>query len=307
MDRFSELNAFKTVATSGGFSAAARRLGLATSSVTRLVDSLEARIGTVLLNRSTRNVTLTDSGRRYFNRAEEILALLSAADDEADVRNDDGQLRGVLRVAAPVTFCARRIAPLLPQLAHRHPHLDVQLHLSDSVSHLVDDAIDLAIRIGSAQQQPNLIVRTLAQHQRVVCASPAYIAAHGAPQVPGELRQHNCLLFSYDAVRSPWRLQPLAGGAVEEIEVRGRLCVNNAEVLRRAAIDGMGIVMLASWLVDDALAAGELVALLPGYRANPGAMDIELLAIYQANRRGSAKVHAFIGMLEDALGKHDAA
>ena len=300
MDRFSELNALRAVAAGGGFSAAARRLGLATSSVTRLVDSLEARVGSVLLNRSTRKVTLTDSGRRYVGRAEEILALMAAADEEAGARGDDGLLRGVLRVAAPVTFCVRHIAPLLAQLARRHPALEVELQLSDAVSHLIDDSIDLAIRIGSAQQQPNLIVRRLAQHQRVICASPSYIAAHGAPQVAADLAEHNCLLFDYAAARAPWRA-PAAGGAVEEVEVRGRLCVNNAEVLRRAAIDGMGIAMLASWLVNDALAAGELVALLPGYRVNPGAMDIELLAIYQPSRRGSAKVHAFIDLLEDAL------
>lgn len=303
MDRFSELNALRAVAASGGFSAAARRLGLATSSVTRLVDSLEARVGSVLLNRSTRKVTLTDSGRRYVGRAEEILALMAAADEEAGARGDDGLLRGVLRVAAPVTFCVRHIAPLLAQLARRHPALEVELQLSDAVSHLIDDSIDLAIRIGSAQQQPNLIVRSLAQHQRVICASPSYIAARGAPLVAADLAEHNCLLFDYAGARAPWRLRPLAGGAVEEVEVRGRLCVNNAEVLRRAAIDGMGIAMLASWLVDDALAAGELVALLPGYRVNPGAMDIELLAIYQPSRRGSAKVHAFIDLLEDALGE----
>jgi DNA-binding transcriptional LysR family regulator len=301
MDRFSELNAFRAVVASGGFSAAARRLGVATSSVTRLVDSLEQRLGAVLVNRSTRSVTLTDSGRRYFSQAEDILALIAAADDEACGRRDSGELRGVLRVAAPVTFCARHIAPLLPRLARRHPLLEVQLHLSDAVTHLVDDAIDVAVRIGSVEQHPNLIVRKLARHERIVCASPAYLAQHGTPTTPADLAQHNCLLFAYDAVRAPWRLQPRAGGPIDEVAVAGTLVVNNAEVLRSAAIGGMGVVMLASWLIDDAIASGELVALLPHWRANPGPMDVGLLAVYQANRRGSPKIQAFIELLEAAI------
>jgi len=301
MDRFSELTAFRAVAASGGFSAAARQLGVATSSVTRLIDSLEARLGAVLLNRSTRSVTLTESGRRYYQQARHILTQLESADDEAGALATDGELRGVLRIAAPVTFCTRHIAPLLPHMALRHPQLELDIHVSDAVSNLVDAAIDLAIRIGSMEQNPNLIVRRLAAHDRIICASPAYLAARGTPLTPSDLTMHNCLQFAYDATRPPWRLQPRAGGEIEEVPVNGTLSVNNADVLKQAAIGGMGLVMLASWLIDDALEAGTLVPVLAGYRANPGPMDVGLLAIYQANRRGSAKILAFIEMLESAL------
>ena len=305
MDRFSELTAFRAVATSGGFSAAARQLGLATSSVTRLIDSLEARLGTVLVNRSTRSVTLTESGRRYDEQARQILAQLESADDEAAAGTSDGELRGVLRIAAPVTFCTRHIAPLLPHMAQRYPRLELDIHVSDALSNMVEQAIDLAIRIGSADQNPNLIVRRLAAHDRIICASPAYLAAHGVPLEPADLVRHNCLQFAYDATRAPWRLQLRAGGEIDEVQVRGTLNVNNADVLKQAAIGGMGVVMLASWLIDDALESGALVPVLAGYRANPGPMDVGLLAIYQANRRGSAKILAFIEMLESALDRRN--
>lgn len=304
MDRYSELTAFRAVAASSGFSAAARQLGLATSSVTRLVDSLERRLGAVLLNRSTRSVTLTESGHRYYQHAQRILAELESADDEAGAAAADGELHGVLRIAAPVTLCTRHIAPLLPQMALRHPRLELDIQLSDTVSNMVDESIDLAIRIGSIEQNSNLIVRQLAPHERVICASPVYLAMHGVPSTPADLANHNCLQFAYDATRAPWRLQPREGGAIAEVQVRGTLCVNNAEVLKQAAIGSMGIVMLASWLVDDALASGALVPVLTGYRANPASMDIGLLAIYQANRRGSAKIHAFIELIERALQSH---
>lgn len=301
MDRFSELTAFRAVAAGGGFSAAARQLGLATSSVTRLIDSLERRLGAVLLNRSTRSVTLTDSGRRYYEHAQQILTDLESADDEAGALAADGELRGVLRIAAPVTFCTRHIAPLLPQMALRYPRLELDIHLSDAMSNMVDESIDLAIRIGSIEQNPNLIVRRLGPHERVICASPGYLAKHGTPSVPADLANHNCLQFVYDATRAPWRLQSRENGAIDEVQVRGTLNVNNADVLKQAAIGGMGVAMLASWLVDDALASGALVPVLAGYRVNPGSMDIGLLAIYQANRRGSSKIRAFIELLESAL------
>ncbi len=301
MDRFSELTAFRAVAASGGFSSAARHLGLATSSVTRLIDSLERRLGAVLLNRSTRSVTLTDSGMRYYEHAQRILADLEWADDEAGAVDADGELHGMLRIAAPVTFCTRHIAPLLPQMALRYPRLELDIHLSDTVSNMVDESIDLAIRIGSVEQNANLVVRRLGPHERVICASPAYLAKYGTPSEPAHLANHNCLQFAYDATRAPWRLQSRESGAIDEVKVRGTLNVNNADVLMQAAIGGMGVAMLASWLVEDALASGALVPVIEDFRANPGPMDVGLLAIYQANRRGSSKIRAFIELLETAL------
>jgi len=297
MDRFAELKAFCLVTSNGGFSAAARQLGMATSSVTRLVDALEQRLGTPLLNRSTRSVTLTDSGRGYFEHASQILAALDEADDTAA----GGGIApgGVLRVTAPVTLAIRYIAPLLPELARRHPKLALDLRLSDALSNMVDEAIDVAIRIGNPERQPNLIARKLAGHRRHICASPGYLARHGAPQTPEQLAEHNCLLFSYGAARQSWRLRN--ADQAQEVEVRGSLQVNNSEMLRQAALGGLGLALLPGWLVRQDLEAGMLVPVLDGYQANPGEMDVGIYAVYSANRRGSSKIKALTDLLAEAL------
>ncbi|MYM65732.1 LysR family transcriptional regulator [Pseudoduganella sp. FT55W] len=297
MDRFAELKAFCLVASNGGFSSAARQLNVATSSVTRLVDALEARLGAPLLNRSTRSITLTDSGREYLEQAIQILAALDEADDTAAGRGAEPQ--GVLRVTAPVTLANRYIAPLLPQLAQRYPRLELDMRLSDAMVNMVDEAIDVAIRIGNPERQPNLIARKLAGHKRYICASPAYLAQHGKPQVPDDLARHNCLLFSYGAGRASWRLRNADLAA--EVEVRGSISVNNAEMLRQAAIGGLGLVMLAAWLIQEDLDAGRLVAVLTDYQVNPGEMEVGIYAVYPANRRGATKIHVFTDMLAEAL------
>jgi len=297
MDRFAELKAFCLVASNGGFSAAARQLNVATSSVTRLVDALEARIGAPLLNRSTRSITLTDSGRDYFEQATQILAALDQADDAASGRG--AAPSGVLRITAPVTLANRYIAPLLPRLAQQYPKLELDMRLSDAMVNMVDEAIDVAIRIGSPERQPNLIARKLAGHKRYVCASPAYLARHGTPHRPEELAHHNCLLFDYGPGRSSWRFRNADGATA--VEVRGNISVNNGEMLRQAALDGLGVVMLADWLIQDDLDAGKLVAVLTGYQVNPGDMDVGIYAVYPANRRGAKKIQVFTDMLAAGL------
>jgi DNA-binding transcriptional LysR family regulator len=297
MDRFAELKAFCLVASHGGFSSAARQLGVATSSVTRLVDALEERIGAPLLNRSTRSITLTDSGRGYFEHASQILAALDEADDAAAGR--DGEPSGVLRIAAPVTLAIRYIAPLLPELARSYPLLQLEVRLSDAFTNMVDEAIDVAIRIGNPEQQPNLIARKLAGHQRHICASPAYLKQHGAPQTPAELSERNCLLFSYGAKRHTWRLRQ--GQQEHDIEVRGNLNVNNSEMLRQAALGGLGLALLPGWLIQQDLDDGALVTVLDGYQANPGEMDVGIYAVYPSSRRGSSKIRVFTDMLAIAL------
>jgi DNA-binding transcriptional LysR family regulator len=298
MDRFAELKAFCLVASNGGFSAAARQMKMATSSVTRLVDALEARIGAPLLNRSTRSITLTDSGRDYFEQATRILRALDEADDAAAGR--DAEPAGVLRVTAPVTLANRYIAPLLPRLARQYPRLALDLRLSDTMANMVDEAIDVAIRIGNPERQPNLIARKLAGHRRHICASPAYLAEHGTPRTPEQLAGHNCLLFAYGGGRSSWRLRNADCATV--VEVSGSLTVNNAEMLRQAALSGIGLVMLADWLIQEDLEAGTLVAVLADFQVNPGQMDVGIYAVYPASRRGASKIRVFADMLAEALG-----
>jgi DNA-binding transcriptional LysR family regulator len=307
MDRFAELKTFCLVASCGGFSPAARQLGLATSSVTRLVDALEQRLGVILLNRSTRSVTLTEAGRSYYDDAQRILEQLDAADDA--VTDGATGIVGVLRVAAPVTFAAMYIAPVLPELHERHPRLALDLRLSDTAVNLIDESIDVAIRIGSLDPQANLVARRLTGHSRVLCASPGYLARRGTPRHPAELAGHDCLQFSFAENRRTWRLRRNDGVAgvgpdempVEEIAVNSVLQANNGELLRQAALSGMGVAMLADWLVRADLREGRLVRVLESYDVNPGAMDVALYALYQANRRGSQKIRAFVELLSSHL------
>jgi len=307
MDRFAELKTFCTVAACGGFSPAARQLGLATSSVTRLVDALEQRLGTILLNRSTRSVTLTDPGRSYYEEAQRILEQLDAADDA--VADRARGLTGVLRVAAPVTFATMYIAPILPELRARHPGLTFDLRLSDTAANLVDESIDVAIRIGGLDPQANLVARRLAGHERVLCATPGYLQARGTPRHPADLAGHDCLQFAFADNRRVWRLRrtgaigALAEGAlpVEEIPVNAVVLANNGDLLRQATLAGLGVAMLARWLVQRDLMAGTLVPVMDDYQVNPGAMDVGLHALYQASRRGSQKIRVFVDLLAEHL------
>lgn len=299
MDRFSELNAFCAVATSGGFSAAGRLLGLVPSTVARLVDGLEARLGAPLLNRSTRQVTLTEAGAEYFVRAQAILASIEEADDAAGSAHSGPQ--GLLRVSAPVAFARLYIAPHLAELQLRHPRLELELVVSDALSDMVGEAIDVAIRIGAAASQPDLVARRLAGHRRIVCASPSYLERCGTPQVPADLLRHECLRFAYTGLlrRPGWRF--LKDGEILEIAVRGRLVANSSDVLRQAALDGAGVALLPDWLVSADVEEGRLAALLADFESNPGPMDVGVFAVYQPSRRGSGKVRAFVDFIAERL------
>lgn len=307
MDRFAELKAFCAVAAMGGFTPAARQMGLAASSVTRMVDALEKRLGAVLLNRSTRRVTLTDSGRTYYNESQRILEQLDAADEA--VTDCASGVAGTLRIAAPVTFASMCIAPILPTLRARYPRLKLELQLDDAAVNLTDESIDVAIRIGNLDPTMHLVARRLSEHTRMLCASPAYLARRGTPACPVDLLEHDCLQFSYAENRRIWRVRrndadratPSDALPVEEVVINSVIVANNAEVLRQAALGGLGIAMLAQWLVQADVQAGRLVRVLPGYDANPGPMDVAVHALYQPSGRGSRKIAAFIDLLSAHL------
>jgi DNA-binding transcriptional LysR family regulator len=277
MDRFAEMKAFCAVAALGGFSPAARQMDLSTSSVTRLVDALERRLGAVLLNRSTRSVTLTDRGRIYYEQALLVMEQLDAADDS--VLDGGSELLGTLRVAAPVTFAAMYLAPVLTQLRARHPNLLLDLRLSDTAANLTDESIDVAVRIGSLEPHPNLIARPLAGHERVLCASPGYLEKRGTPQHPVDLAGHDCVQFRFADNRSIWRLRRDPATPVEDIPVHAVIQANNGELLR----------------------------VLPDYQVNPTSMDVGLYALYQSNRRGSQKIRVFVDLLAGHLAGRDTA
>lgn len=297
MDKLQALRAFMDVAQTGGFSKAAQRRGVATSSVTRLIDGLEASLGVALLTRSTRQVALTDAGAAYLEQVARLLADLDEAD--GSVADGGAEAVGPLRVSVPVTFGRLCVGPHIAAFLRAHPRVSLDLTLSDTPVDLAAERIDVAVRIGTPDHHPALIVRALAWHRRYVVASPQYLACHGSPARPEDLGLHECLRFAYQA--GPQRWSFLRDGQMQGVEVNGRLAANNADILREAALGHAGIALLAQWLVEDDVRAGRLQRLFAGYEINPQDQQVSIHAAYLPNRRHSRKVHAFLDFLQQCL------
>ncbi|MGZ2749537.1 LysR family transcriptional regulator [Burkholderia stagnalis] len=294
MDKFSSLRAFVEVAEAGGFSSAGRRLDLAASSVVRAVDALEASLGAVLLNRTTRQVTLSDAGAVYYAHAKRLLEALAEAD--ALVSDRGSEPSGPLRVSVPVVYGARCIAPHVAAFLARYPKLDIDLQLTDERVDLVVGRIDVAIRLGAAEPSADVVARPLGTFQRYVVASHAYLEAHGTPATPGELVDHACLRFHFGGDQQAWTFADARG--TTKIIVAGRLKSNHSEVLRDAALDGAGIALLPDWLVGADVRSGRLRRLFDQYDVTPDAARSVITALYLPNQRGSKRVAAFIDFVE---------
>lgn len=297
MDRFAALQALVGVVEAGGFAPAARRLGLATSSVTRQLDTLEAALGVRLFQRSTRRVNLTAAGQDYYERAVRILADLDEADRAAS--QETTSPRGILRVSVPVAFARLHIAPVIVKVAHGCPEMQLDIRTTDSMVDLAEERIDLAIRIWG-HTDGTLIARRLAAHRRVVCASPAYLERHGVPDTPEDLATHNCLLFAYGHDRHDWYF--VGPGGPRRVKVGGRLAAGNSEILREAALGDAGVALLPTWLIGDDVRMGRLRALLTEWTVNPTAEDTAIYAVYLSSRRRSYKLQIFIKYLEEHFG-----
>ncbi len=293
MDKLTALNAFVTVAETGGFSKAARQLGVATSSLTRLLDSLEEQLGTALFTRTTRAVTLTDSGITYLEQIAPLLNELQHADES--ITGQGSEAVGPLRVSAPVSFGRLFLGPRIAGFLQEHPRVSLDMDLSDAVADLASERIDLAVRIGVPQQQAGLIVRKLAEHRRYVIASADYLAHHGRPESPQALAAHECLRFAYR--QGPQRWTFAQGGQRMQVDVKGRLSANSADLLRDAVIGGHGIALLAEWLVGEDVRQGRLLRLFEDWDVNPLDEEVCVYAAYLPNRRNSRKVQAFLDFL----------
>ena len=303
MDVFAGIRAFIAVADKGGFARAARESGMATSSIMRQVDALEEHLGSVLLNRSTRNVTLTPAGEAYYGQAVRILSDLDDANRSVSERH--GPPRGLLRVSLPVAFARLHVAPIVPGFMKSCPGIEFELLMTDNVVNLVEDRVDLAIRIGSLESS-SLIARRLASNRRVLCVSPKYIRTRGEPRVPADLAKHNCLTFSYSTGDRTWRFSK--DGRDEYVRVGGNLRANNSEMLREAALAGLGLILMPTWLIGRDLTEGRLRQVLTEWQADVGRQSAAprqeggIYALYLADRRGSAKVHAFTEFLVGRFG-----
>jgi DNA-binding transcriptional LysR family regulator len=253
--------------------------------VGRYIQALETRIGTRLLNRTTQKQSLTETGQVFYQRAVAILDQLEDAEREASARALEP--RGVLRVGGPMTFGWRHLAPAVNEFCEANPKLRIELALNDRTVDLIDHGYDVAVRIG-ALDDSSLVVRRLASCPMLICAAPGYVARHGAPRRPEDLRQHRCLLYSYDRSGDHWRFE---GG--EEVQVSGNLTANNGDALLVAALAGQGIILQPGFIVGDALQEGRLVRLLPDHSIR----SIDVHAVFPSARHLSLKVRRFVDFL----------
>jgi DNA-binding transcriptional LysR family regulator len=294
MDRITGLSVFAKVVESSSFAAAARHFGLSPAMVSKHVVALEERLGARLLNRTTRRVSPTEIGRVFYERATRILADLDDAEQEASALQ--ATPRGLLRVNGPLSFGTRQLAPAIADYLAACPEVEIDVTLNDRVADLVEEGFDLAIRIGRLADS-SLIARRIAPCLIVACAAPAYLARRGAPRRPADLAEHNCLGYSYAALRNEWRFTGPEG--TESVRVAGRLNANNGDILRWAALRGEGIVLQPSFIVGDDLATGTLVPVLPGY--TPDSLVIQ--AVYPHSRHLSVKVRSFVDFLVARFGQ----
>jgi DNA-binding transcriptional LysR family regulator len=272
MDRFDAIRVFAQVVESGSFAKAAERLGVSTSATSRQVAELEAHLQTRLLNRTTRRVSLTESGRAFYERAVQLLADLQEAEQEAS--RTAVVPRGTLRLTAAVNFGVRHLAPAIAEFLAAHREVRFDVSLSDRIVDLVEEGFDLGIRIGGAGSE-HIVARKLGETRLVPCASPGYLAAHGAPQAPADLERHNCLTYEYATPKNVWRFRDAAGG---ELSVRVR---------------GAGIVFEPAFIVGPDVRAGRLVPLLQDYVPAPA----PIYAVYPSRKHLSAKIRLFVDFL----------
>lgn len=292
-----QLRVFAEVARRGSFAAAARRLNVAPSATTRAVASLESALGVRLLQRTTRQVSLTEAGADYLQRVERVLHELDAAADA--VREHGGEVRGTVRITASVGFGQAMLAPLLPALRRRHPGLSLDLLLTDAVVDLVAQQVDVALRLGPALDSSLVGMRLRAVHYRVV-ASPGYLRRHGRPRVPDDLSRCDCLRFSLPGFRSAWTLRD-AQGLAQSVPVSGWLVSSTAPALHRAALDGLGVALLADWLVDPDIESGRLVDLFPRHEATATDFDSAVWLLYASRAHLPGRVRAVVDFLKGAL------
>lgn len=293
MDRFADMQVFVQVVDSGSLSAAAERMNLAKSAVSRRLSELEARLGAQLLNRTTRRLHLTDTGQAYYQRCVAILADLAEAENA--VSQAHGALRGRLRIALPHAFGLLHVAPLMLEFMARHPEVELDLDFNDRQIDLMHEGFDLAIRIANLPDS-SLIARRLAPIRSLLSASPDYLARHGVPATARELAQH--VLLGYSNLANPGQLSYHApDGLPGNVRVPVRLLANNGAFLVRAAIAGEGLILHPTFYLCDALRAGQLVPVL----ADHAWPEYSAYAVYPPTRHLTRRVRAFIDFLAERL------
>jgi len=293
MDKLNSIRAFTKVVQHSSFAAAARDLRLSRSAVSKHVIELEQELGVQLLSRTTRSVTATENGQAYYERCLAILSDLEEADLSAT--RLQAEVRGLLRINAPMSFGTLHLARAVADFMEKYPDLRIQLLLSDQQVDPVQEGFDITLRIADLPSS-SMIARRIAPARRAICASPSYLARHGTPKHPDDLRGHACLTYGHLATGNQWKLTGPDGD--HWIAIPWTLCTNNAEVLRDAAVQGRGIALLPTFIAGADFQQGRLATILPGYQAP----EISIYAIYPATRHLSLKVRVFIDFLVERFG-----
>ncbi|WLG30499.1 LysR family transcriptional regulator [Pseudomonas lurida] len=292
MDKLNAMAIFVRVIERGSFSAVARELQTTQPTISKILRALETELGGKLIARSTRQLSLTDEGQRYYRHCREILAAVDAA--EHSFQTGKETIAGPLRVGSSVSFGRLQIAARLSDFLLQYPDVQVDLQLNDHLQDMVSEGLDVTLRIGELRDS-GLIARRIGTTHRVTLASPAYLARHPAPKSPQDLSQHNCLLFNLLSSQNQWVYEK--NGARHSVRIAGNAQSNNSEAVREMVLTGLGITLSPLWLFYDDLKAGRVVALLQDYTAQ----SLPIHAVAAPNRRQSARVKAFVDYMADAL------
>ncbi|WP_455874776.1 LysR family transcriptional regulator [Rhizobium yanglingense] len=291
MTNLGDLEIFAKVVSTGSMSLAGRVLGFSPAVVSKRIKRLEDRLGTRLLQRTTRQISLTEAGKGFYDRVLGILAGLEEA--EYYISGRSALMHGTLKISAPTSFGRMHIAPHLKAFMDAHPELAINLVLTDELSDIIGGGFDLAIRIAELTDS-SLVARRLAPVRRLLCAAPSYLDMHGMPQNIDDLKNHRCLPAHNNEL---WRLEG-PGGAMS-LRPEGMLVTNSSEVIRETVIAGLGIALRSTWDIGDELKSGNLVQVLPAYE---GSRNVALSAVYPSRQFLPAKVRLFIDYLADLYG-----
>jgi DNA-binding transcriptional LysR family regulator len=289
MDKLTGMSVFVRVAKTGSFAAGASELGISRAMATKHIMQLEGSLGTRLFNRTTRSLHLTDVGASYLERCQQVL--LDIEEMEAAVTHLQTQPRGVLKISAPPVIGATHITRAVAEFLKTHTDLKVDMILQSSPSDLIDEGIDIAIYLGDLDDT-SMVARKLASSSMVVCGSPSYLAKHGIPIIPEDLLNHSCLVNWASAPRSKWKFKGKTGYTT--INVSGCMQSNVADANRMAAINGLGLVMLATYVVGRDIEKGKLIPVLENYTLPP----LDIHAVYPHRKYLSAKVRRFLDFLQ---------
>lgn len=288
-----EMAFFQVLMRCGSLSAAARELGLTTPAVSRRLAMLETRLGVLMLNRTTRRISLTPEGEEYLIQARRILADIQ--DMEHALSRSLSEPRGQVRVNATLGFGRSHVAPVISKFCKAYPSVHVQLHLSVSPPPLSEDAYDVCVRFGEPPDS-RVIACKVAENQRLLCASPAYLAQHGTPCSPAQLVRHNCISIHHgDEAYGLWRLT--SGRRTEAVKVTGSMVTNDGDIAVAWALDGHGILMRAQWDIDKYLRSGRLCQVLENYTTPPA----DIYAVYPQRHQKARRVTAFVDYLSTSL------